>query len=118
MQVDENLIAVRTPIDNEGCSCNFILLKTFKLERHLSDGYSRVLQSFEGDYDGGNYFLIKTSGFVRMLVVASGTFLHDMRIGPYAFYRIIVRLNSNCVVIAAVESNSETDCGGRSKLYV
>jgi F-box-like len=114
LQVDQHFIAVHTPIEDGGNTYNFISLKTFQVERSLS--YDHF--SFEGFYDGGYLFLIKKSGFVRMLDVVSGTFLHDIRIGPYAFHRIIVRVNSNYVVLAAVESQSNSDSSGKSKLYI
>jgi hypothetical protein len=86
-----------------------ISLKTSQNERSLSFD-----DRFDCCYDGGYFFLVDTSGFVRMLDVGSGTFLHDMLLGTDGFRRIIVRVNFNYVVVAAIERNSSS----QSKLYV
>jgi hypothetical protein len=48
------------------------------------------------------------------LDMVSATFLHDMHIGPDGFHRMIVRVNLNYVVAAAIDKVSSS----KSKLYV
>ena len=56
-------------------------------------------------------FFMNNDCLVRILDVASGTFLHDIRTEPSCFDCVISRVNSNYVVIA--RSN-----GNRSKLFI
>ena len=59
-------------------------------------------------------FRINSDCLVRILDVASVTFLHDIRIHPSSFDRIISRVNSNYVVIATIKNG----CDEHSTLYV
>ena len=78
----------------------------------MYDGGIFFLLHSYGLYDDGYLFLTNNSrSFVRVLDVASGTFLHDIRLEPTSTDCIITRANSNYVVI--VTSNWIL-----SKLYV
>ena len=112
LQIDEHFIAVHVPNEHKAMTFNFISLNTFQVERSLTCFYE---MSF---YDGGYVFLMNSDCLVRILDVASGTFLHDIRMKPSSFDYMITRVNSNYVVIAAVEINSEMDSGGKTKLSV
>ena len=107
LQVDEMYITVKSCIDeNAGTKTfNFISMKTFQVERSLS------LRAKYFEYDGGYLFVLKKEYLVGVLDVASGTFLHGIRLEPTNTNRIITRANSNYVVI--VRSNWIF-----SKLYV
>jgi hypothetical protein len=102
LQVDEQFIAVKTCSDeNAGTrTCNFISMKTLQVERSLSSR-DTCLQ-----YDGGYLFVSKTKNLVRILDVASGTFLRDIRVEPskYGYTGYTYLANSNYVVIADFES--------------
>jgi hypothetical protein len=103
VELDEQFIAVRSPRKQEDdkTTFNFISLKTFQVERSLS-GYFKTSY-----YDGGYLFLITKDCLVRMLDVASGTFLHDIRMKPFKF-GYIFRVNSNYVVIATITNLHST----------
>jgi hypothetical protein len=107
LQVDENFISVRTYILDRHATLNLISLKTFQVERSLScDPY------FVCYYDGGYLFFMNNCELVRMLDVASGTFLHDMLFNlPLYVGCMIGRVNSNHVVIAISKE-------GHTTLYV
>jgi hypothetical protein len=105
LQVDEHFIAVRIPIGDSDTTFNLVSMNTFQVERSLSCD-----DRFHFFYDGGYLFLIN-SFFVRILDVASGTFLHDMPVEPPIYSDSgITRVNSNYFVVAGKYSNS--------KLYV
>jgi hypothetical protein len=58
-------------------------------------------------YHGGYLFELRTENVIRILDVASGTFLRDIRIVPskiVEYYNAIFRVNSNYVVIATHDS--------------
>jgi hypothetical protein len=106
LQVDENFIALRSPNGHGDTTFNLISLKTFQVERSLSSFH-------ECYYDGGYLFIMKENqNFVRMLDVASGTFLRDMPIEPSS-YGYISRVNSNYVVTSAIMRSRP-----KSKLHV
>jgi hypothetical protein len=65
-------------------------------------------------YDGGYLFLINSDCLVRILDVASGTFLHYIRMEPSSFDSIIYRVNSNYVVMAKIKNGHHE----HSTLYV
>jgi F-box-like len=108
LQVDEQFIAVKTHSEEnaETKTFNFISMKTFQVERSLS---SRA-EYFE--YDEGLLFLLKDDLF-RILDVASGTFLRDIRMEPGQLDSIFCSANSNYFVTSAIECSRE-----RSKLFV
>jgi F-box-like len=100
LQVDEHFIAVHNLIGDEEMACHIISLKTFQVERSLCCYHPRF-------YDRGYLFLTNNKrSLIRMLDVASGTFLHDMPVKPSEFVSIITRVNSNYVVAAVIESDS------------
>jgi hypothetical protein len=106
LRVDEQFIAVQTPrFQDKSPTFYFLSLKTFQVERSLS-GYFET--SF---YDKSHLFLMNNDCLVRILDVASGTFLHDIRVEPPSIDCITIRVNSNYVVIARPN-------GTRSTLYV
>jgi hypothetical protein len=59
-------------------------------------------------YDGGYLFLMNSDNLVRILDVASGTFLHDIRTELSSFKCMICRVNSNYVVIALIKNGCTT----------
>ena len=106
LQVDQHFIAVNTLIGDKKTTCNLISLKTFEIERSLSCD-----NRFHCFYDDGYLFLTNNSrSFVRMLDVASGSFLHDIPIEQSFCDSVITRSNSNYVVVAVMNIYS--------KLYV
>ena len=106
LQLDENLIAVRSPNEHGEMTFNFISLKSFQVERLLSCLHHCC-------YDGGYLFIRKgNKSVVRMLDVVSGTFLRNMSI-DLPSYGYISRVNSNYVVISSTMSFRP-----KSKLYV
>jgi hypothetical protein len=112
LEVDEHFIAVRAPNEDTSTTFTFISQQTFQVERSLSFSLSCPVKSF---YDGSYLFLMNNDFLVRMLNVASGTFLREIRIEPSSFDNVInIRVNSNYVVIAAAQSKWPWD----SKLYV
>jgi len=72
-------------------------MKTFQVERSLSTRANYF------EYNKSYLFLLKND-VVRILDVASRTFLRDIRIKPSINSDMIFRVNSNYVVIANVES--------------
>jgi hypothetical protein len=106
LRVDEQFIALQTPgFQDKSPTFYFLSQKTFQVERSLS-GY------FETSYyDKSHLFLMNNDRLVRILDVASGTFLHDIRVEPPSIDCITIRVNSNYVVIARPN-------GTRSTLYV
>ena len=106
LQVDEMFIAVKTTgRQNAGTKTyNFISMKTFQVERSVS---SRAKYSA---YDKGCLFL-QNKNLIRILDVASGTFLRDIRVEPHQLNSIICCANSNYVVILSCHNYY-------SKLYV
>ena len=106
LQVDEMFIAVKTTgRQNAGTKTyNFISMKTFQVERSVS---SRAKYSA---YDKGCLFL-QNKNLIRILDVASGTFLRDIRVEPHQLNSIICCANSNYVVILSCRNYY-------SKLYV
>jgi F-box-like len=111
LQVDEHFIAVRSPNQAASTTINFISQKSFEVERSLSFSLSCFQKSY---YAGGFLFLLSSECLVRILDVATGTFLHDIRMEPTRIDCKITRVNSNYVVIATKLSNFY----GHSKLYV
>ena len=91
LRVDEQFIAVKTPgFQDKGPTYYFLSLKTFQVERSLS-GYFK-----ESFCDGGYLFLMNNDCLVRILDVASGTFLHDIRVEPASIdYVVMARSNGN-----------------------
>ena len=59
-------------------------------------------------YDGGYLFLMNNDCLVRILDVATGTFLQNIRREPSCFDCVISRVNSNYVVIARSNGNHST----------
>ena len=114
IQVDGHFIAVHAPNEDASTTFTFISQKTFQFERSLSFS----LRCFQkSSYDGGFLFLINSKGLVRILDVATGTFLHDIRIEPSSIDGIITRVNSNYVGIATtVYSKNQFIC--HSKLFI
>jgi F-box-like len=109
LQVDEHFIVVHVPNEHTVMTFNFISLKTFQVERSLTCYYGTSY------YDGGYLFLINSDFLVRILDVASGTFLHDIRMEASSIVSVVSsRVNSNYVVIAAIQNN----WSGHSSLYV
>jgi WD40 repeat protein len=103
LQVDEHLIAVNTLIGDGKTTCNLTSLKTFEIERSLSCD-----NRFHCFYDRGFLFFTNNSRrFVRILDVASGSFLHDMPIEQSFCNSVITRSNSNYVVVAAMNIYSK-----------
>ena len=92
-QVDEQFIAFKTAGRQIAgtTTYNFISTKTFLVERSLS---FRVNSS---SYDKG-YLFLQNKKLVRILDVASGTFLRDICVNPSGD-QLIFRVNSNYVVI-------------------
>jgi F-box-like len=108
LQIDEHFIVVHVPNEHTVMTFNFISLKTFQVERSLTCYYETSY------YDGGYLFLMNSDFLVRILDVASGTFLHDILMEPSSFDYVITRSYSNYVVIATIKNNW---CGP-SKLHV
>jgi hypothetical protein len=108
LQIDEQFIALHVPNEHTDMTFNFISMKTFQVERSLTCYYETSY------YDGGYLFLMNSDCLVRILDVASGTFLHDIRMEPSSFDSIIFRVNSNYVV-TAITKNGYNE---HSKLYV
>jgi F-box-like len=107
LQLDEHFIAVKIPVEDDNATCvNLISLKTFEIERSLS------FDRFGSCYDGGYLFLMNYY-VVRILDVASGTFLHDMPKKPPGLVHYITKVNSHYAVTVAKE-----DSGNKSKLFV
>jgi hypothetical protein len=103
LQLDEQFIAVKTfERGTAGETYNFISMKTFKVERSVTFR-AKYLQ-----YDKGYLLILKGKGPVRILDVASGTFLHDIGIKPSKTFHMTIhlsfRVNSNYVVIATHDS--------------
>ena len=100
LQVDEMFIAVKfAGLEDDGryWSINLISMKTFQVERALS-----CKGRYNITYSKGYLFLVDQDR-ARILNVASGTFLRDIRMGPYASWNSsyqICCVNSNYVVIA------------------
>jgi hypothetical protein len=94
LQVDDNFMAVKTAIrERTGTKTfNFISMKTFQVERSVSSRASYFT------YDKG-YLFLQNNNLVRILDVASGTFLRDIRVEPDQLDSIICCANSNFVVI-------------------
>jgi WD40 repeat protein len=94
LRVDDKFIVVITSsLENiRNKTFNFISMKTFQVETSVSSS------SCCFDYNNGYLFLLK-NGLVRILDVASGTFLRDIRIKPPSMY-LKICVNSNYVVIA------------------
>jgi hypothetical protein len=107
LQVDEMFMAVKSESKaNAGTKTyNFISMNTFQVERSVS---SRA-KYFE--YDKGYLFLQKDDHLVRILDVASGKFLRDIRMEPFPIPLKICSINSNYVVLL-------TENEYHSKLYV
>ena len=96
-RVDDEFIAVKTTSqENSRKTFNFISMKTFQVERSVSSRACHL------KYDNGYLFLLN-EGLVRILDVASGTFLQDIRMEPPSMpWKICA--NSNYVVIACSSS--------------
>jgi F-box-like len=96
LQVDEQFITVKTGNQTSTEETyNFISMKTFQVERSLSSRAKHL------QYDNGYLFSLKKENSVRILDVASGTFLRDIRIKRPEYYNLIYRANSKYVVIAS-----------------
>jgi hypothetical protein len=118
LQVDGHFIAVSARKEDARTTINFISQKSFQVERSLSFSSSCFEKSF---YDGGYLFLMNNDFLVRILDVASGTFLREIRMEPSIFNNVInIRANSNYVVIAATESErwNWLARGGPSELFI
>ena len=102
LQLDEQFIAVHVPSKHTDMTYYFLSLKTCEFQRSLTCYYETSY------YDGGYLFLMNSEGLVRILDVASGTFLHDIRMELSSFEYIIARVNSNYVVIAIINKGFTT----------
>ena len=93
LQVDDNFIAVETAVrERAGTKTyNFISMKTFQVERSLSSRAKYFA------YDKGCLFL-RNKNLVRILDVASGTFLRDISVESNKSDSIICCANSSYVV--------------------
>jgi WD40 repeat protein len=103
LKVDEQFIAVKTGDQTRTAihTLTAISMKTFQVERSMSFR-AKYLQ-----YDNGYLFVLKKENLVRILDVASGTFLRDIFIKPsktFQLYNVIYRTNPNYVVIATHDS--------------
>jgi len=99
LQVDEQFIAIKTGKRAwTEKTFNFISMKTFDVERSVSSS-AKYLQ-----YDNGYLFELKKQNLVRILDVASGTFLRDISIKPSKNCHMIFRVNSNYVVMTNLDS--------------
>jgi F-box-like len=107
LQVDEQFIAIKTDGSEnaETKTYNFISMKTFQVERSVSP------IAVYSDYDKGYLFLLEDEHLVRILEVASGTFLRDICMEPSCMPLKICTINSNYVVLL-------TGNGYHSMLYV
>jgi hypothetical protein len=94
LRVDDKFIAFKTGSqqNTRGKTINFLSMKTFQVETSVSSRACRL------KYDNGYLFLLK-EGLVRILDVASGTFLRDIRMEPPST-PLKICVNSNYVVIA------------------
>jgi F-box-like len=88
LQVDEQFIAIKSASQ---LTYKFISMKTFQVERSVS---SRAKYF---DYDKGYLFLLEDDHLARILDVASGTFLRDIRMEPSVSSKICI--NSNYVIV-------------------
>jgi hypothetical protein len=96
LRVDDKFIAVKTSSqeNTRNRTFNFIPMKTFQVETSVSSS------SCCFKYDNGYLFLLN-KGLVRILDVASGTFLQDIRMEPPLMPGCPeICANSNYVVIA------------------
>jgi len=110
LELDEQFIAVKTfkrenfPSSRAGeTSYNFISMKIFEVERSVS---SRAIYL---QYDKGYLLVLREKDRIRILEVASGTFLHDIRIEPSEMFPVMThlyfRVNSNYVVFGTHDNN-------------
>jgi hypothetical protein len=90
LQVDEQSIAIKSA---SRLTYKFISMKTFQVENSVSSRAKYL------DYDKGYLFLLKDDDLVRILDVASGTFLRDIRMEPSPVSSKICSINSNYVVV-------------------
>ena len=101
LQVDDNFIAVETAVQERAGTktYNFISMKTFQVERSLSSRAKYFA------YDKGCLFL-RNKNLVRILDVASGTFLRDMRMEPDHPDSIILFCCANSSYVAMLSCNN------------
>ena len=100
LQVDDNFIAVETAVQERAGTkiFNFISMKTFQVERSLSYRVQKVA------YDNGFLFL-QIKKLVRILDVASGTFLRDIPVERRQPDSVICSANSNYVVVLSCNNS-------------
>ena len=99
--MDDNFIAVETAVQERAGTktYNFISMKTFQVERSLSSRAKYFA------YDKGCLFL-RNKNLVRILDVASGTFLRDMRMEPDHPDSIILFCCTNSSYVAMLSCNN------------
>ena len=85
--------------------CQFISCKTLEIERSLS------CKNWRKMYDGGLFFMGRDDGLVRILDVASGTYLHDIRVkhGPNAWLRRGLKVTTNSKYLVVMDDMGDED---------